>query len=111
MVAKVRVVVLLISMCMPLVALAQSSGSAARSLKNPSLRDAANGSIVMLSEEESGVSGYINARYAYVHPDCPGGAQVVHYSGPAFNINDRTVLHEERRKCSDNTYEDSGDED
>jgi|GEM_PF-839845 len=111
MVTKVRILVVLISLCVPLVSLAQSSGSAARSLQSSSLRDVADGSIVMLSKEESGVSGYINAQYAYVHSDCSGGAQVVHYTGPAFDIYDRTVLHHEHRKCSDSTYEDSGDDD
>ena len=64
----------------------------------------------MLSKEESGTPGYVNAEYVYVHSDCPGGAQVVHYTGPAFDINDRAVLQNERRKCSHSTYETSSDD-
>lgn len=110
MAAKVRISVVLISLCMPLVSLAQSSGGAANSLESLNLQDVADGSIVILSKEESGSSGYINAQYVYVHSDCPGGAQVVHYTGPAFDMNDRTVLENERRKCSHSTYETSGDD-
>ena len=93
-----------------MLSLAQSSGGATNSLESLDLRDVANDSIVMVSKEEAGTSGYINAQYVYVHSDCPGGAQVVHYNGPTFDINDRAVLQNERRKCSHSTYETSSDD-
>jgi hypothetical protein len=107
MVAKVRVLLVLLSLCVPVISLAQSSGSESKSLY---LQDVADDSIVMLSKEDSGISGYINAQYAYVHSDCPGGAQVVYYTGPAFDIKDPAVLKNERRKCSHSMYESSGDD-
>jgi hypothetical protein len=106
----VRIFLVLIPLSVPMLSLAQSSGGATNSLESLNLRDVADGSIVILSKEESGTSGYINAQYVYVHSDCPGGAQVVHYNGPTFDINDRAVLQNERRKCSHSTYETSSDD-
>lgn len=110
MVAKARVLIVLLSLCVPVISLAQSSGSGADAAKSLYLQDVADGSIVMLSKEDSGMSGYINAQYAFVHSDCPGGAQVVYYTGPAFDIKDPVVLKNERRKCSHSMYESSGDD-
>jgi hypothetical protein len=56
------------------------------------------------------MAGYINVQYAFVHSDCPGGAQVVYYSGPAFDIKDPAVLKNERKKCSHSMYETGGDD-
>jgi hypothetical protein len=110
MVAKVRIVVMLTLLCVPLMALAQSSGQASNSGESLYLQDVADGSIVMLSKEDSAMAGYINVQYAFVHSDCPGGAQVVYYSGPAFDIKDPAVLKNERKKCSHSMYETGGDD-
>lgn len=107
---KISIFVVLMWLFMPLLSFAQSSGRAANSSESLSLQDIADDSIVMLSKEESGVSGYINAQYAYVHADCPGGVQVIHYSGPAFDPTDRDVLRNELRKCLQTTYDTSGDD-
>lgn len=69
-----RIFLVLISLSVPVLSLAQSSGGATNSLESLDLRDVANDSIVMVSKEEAGTSGYINAQYVYVHSDCPGGA-------------------------------------
>lgn len=58
-----RIFLVLISLSVPVLSLAQSSGGATNSLESLDLRDVANDS-----------SGYINAQYVYVHSDCPGGA-------------------------------------
>jgi len=56
----VRIFLVLISLSVPMLSLAQSSGGATNSLESLDLRDVANDSIVMVSKEESGTSGYIN---------------------------------------------------
>jgi hypothetical protein len=110
MIVKASVFVVLVFLCVPSVSFAQSSGSAANSIESLNLQDIADDSIVMLSKEETGVPGYIHAKYAFIHGACPGRVQLVDYSGPAFDVNDRTVLKNEQKKCSQQAYDESSNE-
>jgi hypothetical protein len=110
MIVKVSIFVVLAFFCVPVVSSAQSSGSSASSIESLNLQDIADESIVMLSKEESGTPGYISAKYAFIHGACPGRVQLVHYSGPGFDVNDRTVLKNEQKKCSQQSYDEGSDE-
>jgi hypothetical protein len=99
MILKASIFVVLVSLCVPPVSFAQSSGSTATSIENLNLQDIAEDSIVVLSKNETGVPGYIHAKYVYVHTACPGRAQLVDYYGAEFDVNDRAVRWNELRQC------------
>jgi len=58
-----------------------------------------NGSIVVISEEETGVPGYVHTKYAFVDQAC--GAQIVDHYGPPVDPNDKDLLQSEKRKCTE----------
>jgi hypothetical protein len=61
--------------------------------------DHANGSIVIISEEKTGIPGYFRVQYAFVDQSC-GPIFVDHY-GPAINPNDKALKQAEQRACVD----------
>lgn len=107
---KTAVLVVSAFLFLPLVSWAQTSGTPAKSIESLKLTDIADDSIVMLSKEESGVPGYINAKYAYVNSSCPGGVSLVDYSGATFEVNDKSILAFERMQCARQAHDDSDGE-
>src|SRR5262249_22538390 len=81
--------IVLAFLAVPFVALAQSSIS----LETLNAVDIPQDSIVVLSQEETGVPGYIHEKYAF---SCLGELRLVDYYGSAFDPKDPDVLPVER---------------
>jgi hypothetical protein len=90
---KMFAFIVLAFLAVPLVALAQSSIS----LETLNAVDVPQGSIVVLSQEETGIPGYIRQKYAF---SCLGELRLVDYYGSAFDPNDKNILQFERTMCS-----------
>ena len=80
-------------LAVPFVALGQSSIS----LETLNAVDIPQGSIVVLSQEETGLPGYIHQKYAF---RCLGELRLVDYYGAAFEPNNQDVLQFERVMCA-----------
>ena len=59
--------------------------------------DHSNGSIVIISEENTDLPGYLHVQYAFVDQSC--GAILVDHYGPAINPNDKDLKQAEQRAC------------
>jgi hypothetical protein len=97
--AKFRLLFALAFLLAPTMSLAQTTGDVT-SVESLNLGDVANESIVVLSKQESGLPGYVYLKYAFVHPNCLGGFQLVDYYGSTFDPNDPAVRRAERQRCS-----------
>ena len=105
MMNKMFAFIVLAFLAVPFVALAQSSIS----LETLNVADIPDGSIVVLSQEETGVPGYIHQKYAV---SCLGELRLVDYYGSAFDPKDPEVLQFERVMCARqkmNDYDTSSD--
>jgi hypothetical protein len=58
-----------------------------------------NGSIVIISKEETDTPDYIHTRYAFVDQAC--GPQLVDHYGPPVDPNDRDLKQTEQRMCTE----------
>ena len=94
---KVFAFIVLVFLAVPFASWAQSPSSSERSIENLSLTDIADGSIVVLSQEETGIPGYVHQKYAF---NCLGEFRLVDYYGSAFDPKDQDVLQFERTMCS-----------
>ena len=74
------------------------AGTQAQS-RSPATSDVTNGSIVIISQEETGVPGYVHTTYAFVDQAC--GAQIVDHYGPSINPNEKELLLSEQRMCTE----------
>jgi hypothetical protein len=110
MILRAGIIAILFSLSVPLASLAQSSGSTEKSIQNLNLQDIAEDSVIVLSKEESGIAGYFLTEYAYIDSACPDGIQLVFYSGPTVDINDRSLRLNEQRLCSQRVYDSGGDD-
>jgi hypothetical protein len=61
----------------------------------------ANNTFMVISEEETGVPGYVHERYAFVSQACPAGFQIIDYYGAPIDRNDASLQIRERSMCSD----------
>jgi hypothetical protein len=61
--------------------------------------DHPNGSIVIISREESDVPGYVHMQYAFVDQSC--GAILVDRFGPPIDPNDKELKQIEQRVCTE----------
>ena len=105
MMNKMFAFLVLAFLAVPFVALAQSSIS----LETLNAVDIPQDSIVVLSQEETGVPGYIHEKYAF---SCLGDLRLVDYYGSAFDPKDPEVLQFERVMCARqkmNDYDGSSD--
>src|SRR5499426_2953695 len=92
-------------LAVPFVAVAQSTIS----LETLNAVDIPDDSIVVLSQEETGVPGYVHQKYAF---NCLGELKLVDYYGSALDPNDKDVLRFERTLCirqQMNDYDTSND--
>jgi len=96
MIKKIAVFMVLAILVVPISSSAQSSNSSGKSIENLNIVDVPEGSIVMLSKEDTGIPGYFHQKYAY---NCFGDFQVVDYYGAAFDSKDPSVLSTERSLC------------
>jgi hypothetical protein len=97
MVKKIAAFIVLAFLAVPFASLAQSPTSPEKSIENLNIADVADGSIVVVSKEETGVPGYVHQKYAF---NCLGELRLVDYYGAAFEPNDQNVLQFESMLCS-----------
>ena len=90
---KMLAFIVLAFLAVPFVALAQSSIS----LETLNAVDIPDGSIIVLSQEETGFPGYIHQKYAF---NCLGELRLVDYYGSGFDPKDQDVLQFERTLCA-----------
>jgi hypothetical protein len=96
-------------LAVPFASFAQSSSSPEKSIENLSVTDIPEDSIVVLSQEDTGVPGYVHEKYVF---NCLGELKLVDYYGSAFSPNDKDVLQFERTMCSrqqNNDYDGSSE--
>jgi hypothetical protein len=96
-------------MAVPFVSFAQSPSTPEKSIEDLSVTDIADDSIVVLSQEDTGVSGYVHTKYAL---NCLGELKLVDYYGAAFDPNDKDALQFERAMCArqqNNDYDGSSE--
>jgi len=93
MMTKIFAFIILAFLAVPFVALAQSSIS----LETLNAMDIPQNSIVVLSQDETGIPGYIHQKYAF---NCLGELRLVDYYGSAFDPKDQDVLQFERTLCA-----------
>jgi len=67
------------------------------SLETLSVTDIPGDSIVVLSQEETSIPGYVHQKYAIY---CLGELRLVDYYGSAFDPKDQNVLQFERVMCA-----------
>jgi len=109
MIKKMAVCVVLAFLLVPFVSMAQSPVSSEKSVANLNVADIPDDSIVVLSQEETGVPGYVHQKYAF---NCLGELKLVDYYGSALDPNDKDVLRFERTMCirqQMNDYDTSND--
>jgi hypothetical protein len=97
MMKKIVVFMGLAFLALPFAAFAQSPSIPEKSIENLSVTDIADDSIVVLSQEDSGVPGYTHTKYAF---NCLGELRLVDYYGSALDPNDKNVLQFERALCA-----------
>jgi hypothetical protein len=96
-------------LAVPFASFAQSPSTPEQSIENLSITDIPDDSIVVLSQEETGVPGYVHEKYAF---NCLGELKLVDYYGAAFDPNDKDVLQFERAMCArqqNNDYDGSSE--
>lgn len=106
---KMFAFIVLAFLAVPFVSFAQSPSSSEKSIENLSVTDIPDDSIVVLSQEETGVPGYVHEKYAF---NCLGELKLVDYYGSAFDPNDKDVLQFERAMCAhqqNNDYDGSSE--
>ena len=74
-------------------------GSLNGSFENVDSSAQANGSIVVISKEETNFAGYVHTKYAFVDQKC-GVILVDHYGAP-IDPNDRQLREIEQRACTE----------
>ena len=78
MMKEMAVFIVLAILVLPIASSAQSSNSSGKSIEDLNAASVPEGSIVVLSTEETEVPGYVHQKYAYA---CFGGFQLVDYYG------------------------------
>ena len=109
MMKKMFAFIVVAFLAVPFASFAQSSSSPERSIESLSVSDIADDSIIVLSQEETDIPGYIHQKYAF---RCLGELRLVDYYGSAFDPKDKDVLQFERMMCArqqNNDYDGSSD--
>jgi hypothetical protein len=102
MIKKLLVFTILTFLLVPFASFAQSP---AKSIEDLSVADVADDSIVVLSQEETGVPGYVYQKYAFL---CFGQFRLVDHYGAPIDPKDPNVLRFERQMCSKQEFADDG---
>jgi hypothetical protein len=106
---KMLAFIVLTLFAVPFASFGQSPNSPQKSIENLSVTDIADNSIVVLSQEDTGVPGYVHTKYAF---NCLGELRLVDYYGAAFDPSNKDVLRFESTMCSrqhNNDYDGSND--
>src|SRR5215813_1076957 len=86
------IAVLMAILSLPLAAFAQDLSRS----EDVNTANVAHNSFVILSEEETGVPGYVHQRYAFVSPACPTGFHIIDHYGAPIDPNDASLQIRER---------------
>jgi len=97
MIKKMAVFVVLAFLLVPFASFGQSPSSPQKSIENLSVTDIPDNSIVVLSQEDTGLPGYVHTKYAF---NCFGALRLVDYYGAAFDPSNKDVLQFESMMCS-----------
>ena len=73
----------------PFASFAQSPNNPQKSIETLSVTDIPDNSIVVLSQEDTGVPGYVHTKYAF---NCFGALRLVDYYGSSFDPSNKDVL-------------------
>jgi hypothetical protein len=106
MMKKIFALIVLAFLAVPFASLAQSPWG---SIENVGVTYIPEGSIVVLSQEETDLPGYVHQKYAFY---CLGELRLVDYYGSAIDPKDQDVLRFESTMCSRqkmNDYDGSND--
>jgi hypothetical protein len=101
-----------ISFLLPVTSFAQNTRGAANSVDNLGIADIPNDSIVVLSQADTDIPGYVHETYVYVNQNCVGGFQLVDHYGSPIDPKDPHLRSSELAQCLDSRYralEDGGD--
>src|SRR5262245_49604432 len=93
MMTKMVALIVLAFLVVPFAAFAQSRIG----LETLSVADVADDSIVVLSQDETDIPGYVHQKYAF---RCLGELRLVDYYGSAFDPKDQGILQFERALCA-----------
>jgi hypothetical protein len=96
MMKEMAVFIVLAILVLPIASSAQSSNSSGKSIEDLNAASVPEGSIVVLSTEETELPGYVHQRYAYA---CFGEFQLVDYYGAPIEPKDSSILATERAIC------------
>ncbi len=100
MVRKIGIVgVFMAILYLPVASYADSLTGSVNSIEAISSSNVPNGSIVVISKEETSTPRYFHEKYAFVDQDCLGWGFVDYY-GPAIDPNDANLLRTEYSMCT-----------
>ena len=105
MTKKLVTFIILTFLLVPFASLAQSPAGTRKSIQDLSVADVADDSIVVLSQEETGVPGYVYQKYAFL---CFGQFRLVDHYGAPIDPKDPNTLRFERQMCSKQEHADDG---
>jgi hypothetical protein len=94
---------------LPVVAFSQNVGGRVNTIEDLNTGDIPNDSIVVLSEENTDIPGFVHEKYAFVDQDCPGGFQIVDHYGPPVDPRDPNLHQSEHAECNELRYRDKDD--
>ena len=106
---KMVAFIVLIFFAVPFASFARSPSGPQKSIETLSVTDIPDNSIVVLSQEDTGVPGYVHTKYAF---NCFGALRLVDYYGSAIDPSNKEVLQFESVMCSrqqNNDYDGSND--
>jgi hypothetical protein len=86
---------------LPTVAFTQDLSRPVKSIEDLSIADIANNTIVLISQEETDMPGYVHVKYAVVDSSCSGRAAIVDYYGATIDPKDPNLRSSEQKICTD----------
>ena len=108
MIKKLATFVILTVLVLPFASFAQSPAGSAKSIQDINLADVPENSMIMLSQDDTGVPGYVHQKYAFL---CEGGAlNIVDHYGSPITPNEPSALRFERQMCAQQEFANDGSE-
>jgi hypothetical protein len=102
MYAKGMILGMALTISLPVVSDAQSRLGTS-SVEDVDASAVANGSIILISKEETDMPGYVHTKYAYIDRLC--GVQLVHRYGTPVDPNDKELIQTEQRMCMEIAFD------
>ena len=105
MTKKLVALIIFTLLLVPFASLAQNPAGTGKSIQDLNVADVAEDSIVVLSQEETGVPGYVHQKYAFL---CYGQLRLIDYYGAPLDPKDPNAVRFERQMCSQQEYKNDG---